>query len=1394
MVAYPLTGFGRLDNLLFGDDAEPFVESGEDGAYSFANLAPGDYVVREEVPESFRRTAPLVTGARLFATNTTPAVDTIVELDPLTGAVLRALLAPVPIGSTNTGLAYDGQTLYFLSDTNDTLYELDPDSGAILDSTLLASRTYGGLAAMGGLVYALDSLGDDVFVFDPITDMVTATLDLNGLNSGLTLSDGLGELSATGELVGFNSSNIFILNAVTGKLTNTFPLPSGISAHSLTAVGNEIYVGYTSPTKVDVFRRDGTLIRTLTTTFGVNGLGGGGDTSGAHRVSLAIGQSLVGLDFGNQSLLSEIRGVKWSDNDGDGTRDPGESPLPGVVVFLDMNDDGVRQAGGHVEPDDFAQSQPIGDLTDGVNLTVAMSDNSPNTFFQVQSLIDSRHSTGTKVFGHDGIPFFSTGFRFRSDFEEPVGEVSLDYISSGFFGAEQGTLLAFNTSGQLLAQYTTGVLPDGAGETMRITRDEADIAYVVAHPLTGFGRLDNLVFETPEPFAITDAQGAYAFIGLSPGAYVVREEVPANYEQTYPVVSGARLFATNTAAFPDTILEIHPAIGTILHTLPSPVTNSTSTVGMAFDGQTLYYLSDSNDTLYELNPETGAILDSTLMPSSPLRFYGGLAAQGNRVYVLDSLNDDVLVFDPVTDSITATLDLNGLNPGLFFGDGLGELTATGELLAITSDSVVTINAATGIRTGSFPLASGFSARSVAGIGQEIFVGFGSPQKVDVFRRDGTLARTLPMTFSVDALGGFAVPDDAHRIALGPAQVLTGVDFGNDPLPAQIHGLKFSDSDGDGLQDPGEPPLAGTAIYLDLNGDGVRQFGGVHEPDNFAEAAQVNVAVPGAVLTAINSSGTPSSGGVVTARTDANSSTGTKVFGGSFSSSWSSSTRLKINFDEPVDQVQIDVISDFGGDVGRLQIFAADGTLLQTLLTGTLASDQFQTLSAQRPQADIAFAIADSNTFNSVKLDNLRFGDGVLEPFTRSAADGTFAFPDLLPGEYVVREEVPENYTQTWPTDNGAYEVSLAAAQVVTGLLFGNDPDPSEIRGLKWSDQDGDSRRDADEPPLAGVTVYLDANDNGVLDAGELSTVTAADGSYEFIDLLPGEYVVREVVPAGYERTYPAKPRLFASDVFPAPNRIYELDPVSGAVINDFVSPFPEGQIFEGIAFDGSVLYLASGSGNSLYQVDADTGAPAAPPVSLPSGSYAGVAALNGLVYVLDFLSDKAVIFDPQTQAIVGSLQINGFNASDAFGELSATGELIAASSTNVALIDPVTGNVKASFPLAAGTFGPRGLAAVGDEIYVGFSNRTIDVYDRSGNRLRTLTSTPDVFGLAAFGSSDDGHRVQLGAGEILSDQDFGNRYILVEMHGTKFDDLDADGQRDPAEPPLSRRDRLPGCQ
>jgi uncharacterized membrane protein len=68
--------------------------------------------------------------------------------------------------------------------------------------------------------------------------------------------------------------------------------------------------------------------------------------------------------------------------------------------------------------------------------------------------------------------------------------------------------------------------------------------------------------------------------------------------------------------------------------------------------------------------------------------------------------------------------------------------------------------------------------------------------------------------------------------------------------------------------------------------------------------------------------------------------------------------------------------------------------------------------------------------------------------------------------------------------------------------------------------------DSGEAGLSKVTVYLDANNNGTPDTGEVTAITDSSGAYQFANLAAGTYVVRLVPPAGYRRTAPGLP--FAS--------------------------------------------------------------------------------------------------------------------------------------------------------------------------------------------------------------------------------------------------------------------------
>ena len=86
------------------------------------------------------------------------------------------------------------------------------------------------------------------------------------------------------------------------------------------------------------------------------------------------------------------------------------------------------------------------------------------------------------------------------------------------------------------------------------------------------------------------------------------------------------------------------------------------------------------------------------------------------------------------------------------------------------------------------------------------------------------------------------------------------------------------------------------------------------------------------------------------------------------------------------------------------------------------------------------------------------------------------------------------------------------------------PKTYKISGRKFEDKDGDRKFDFNEPGLSGWTIYLDANNNGQLDAGETSVVTDKDGKYSFSNLSAGTYHVREVLKSGWKQTLPSSGR------------------------------------------------------------------------------------------------------------------------------------------------------------------------------------------------------------------------------------------------------------------------------
>jgi hypothetical protein len=78
------------------------------------------------------------------------------------------------------------------------------------------------------------------------------------------------------------------------------------------------------------------------------------------------------------------------------------------------------------------------------------------------------------------------------------------------------------------------------------------------------------------------------------------------------------------------------------------------------------------------------------------------------------------------------------------------------------------------------------------------------------------------------------------------------------------------------------------------------------------------------------------------------------------------------------------------------------------------------------------------------------------------------------------------------------------------------PEPGVLRGSVWNDVNRDSNRDGFESaPESAMTVYVDLNQNGQLDADEPSQPTDADGEYEIGNVAPGHHLIGIELPEGW---------------------------------------------------------------------------------------------------------------------------------------------------------------------------------------------------------------------------------------------------------------------------------------
>ncbi|MFH0749833.1 MAG: SdrD B-like domain-containing protein [Candidatus Gottesmanbacteria bacterium] len=141
--------------------------------------------------------------------------------------------------------------------------------------------------------------------------------------------------------------------------------------------------------------------------------------------------------------------------------------------------------------------------------------------------------------------------------------------------------------------------------------------------------------------------------------------------------------------------------------------------------------------------------------------------------------------------------------------------------------------------------------------------------------------------------------------------------------------------------------------------------------------------------------------------------------------------------------------------------------------------------------------------------------------TKSTGEnGCVTFDGLSAGTYRVEEDYTDPDLDGYYSTNGIthHDVNVSSGTDETKIFL--NALYRTISGTKYNDLNGNGSRDPDELGLENWTIFIDYNNNGILEGGEPSTITDADGNYEFSNLTADSYTIAEDLMPGWGQTQP----------------------------------------------------------------------------------------------------------------------------------------------------------------------------------------------------------------------------------------------------------------------------------
>lgn len=779
-----------LNNNGKHDDTEPKATTDSDGRYSFCNLSNGTYTVREINQFLWQQTSPA-------GDNDAHVIDIVNGQD---------------VDGVNFGNREIPSALLYIADSEGILGNVELTTGAVtvigdmgtILTDIAISRT--------GEFYGVTS--SDLYRINPTNAALThvGPLGLNGITSLDFGPDD--ELYAAGLV----STLLYKIDVTDGTATHIGSMRSTV-AGDLAWDGNRFF-GVTpdndllsvqlNPVRGTTLNEIDDMNDVLGLDYGLPGLVGVANTDILH-VDRGTGDSTFVLDYFGQGLgpargaafgnpvavqppvlRGTIRGAVWNDANADGVRDSSERPFGGIEVYLDLNNNGQRDALDPTTFTDLDGRYEFTNLEEGI-YTVR------------QTLSDGDRQTAPQA-----------------------------YVASGFFASAQG-----QTRIAEINPATGVIIPIGQSPTNTVIHGvalTADSQYIGSNfstdsfydidPQTG---LDSIIGSPG-----LNLSGAMTYVASTDTVYTIGRESSQSTAKLMsvdrasgavtPIGTGHDGLDNTSAMAWDTINEVFIVFdnfddefyefdlqGTArkLSDLQTPL----DAWSLAFNG-TEFVMGNLDDPaqIVSIDPQTG-VWQEAFRLSEPVHLesleYVGAGAVAHRISIVgDSVVDDVDFgrVGPVREIVVSeTGDTEVSEDGTtdVFTVRLASRPLSDVVIDITTGDATEVEIVTPritLTPDSWDTGEVVTVRGV--------------DDPDIDGRIGSLITVAVVDgLSDDAFDGQSVLVPVHTLDNDVPQTNTN-----------IRGFIWRDDNRNGVQDNNEPPLTGAQVYLDENNNGHRDPG------------------------------------------------------------------------------------------------------------------------------------------------------------------------------------------------------------------------------------------------------------------------------------------------------------------------------------------------------------------------------------------------------------------------------------------------------------------------------------------------------------------------------------------------------------------------------------------